>query len=613
MRIFRHRLALPALIALLVFGVVIVFAPTFISRAEFRQSEDNYIVVFQPKLRIDTQQLLNHGHKILRDLSKANMLVVRSSNRDDLATLPGVKSIARDTFTLAMPDEKPTTFTRNESLSSTDSSTTSQGCATTQKACPLQWDLALMNIPQAWQKTQGSAKVRVANLDTGLLSTHEAVGMNYDRDHSRSFVETSSSCNKTDDPSSLEDFDGHGTWTATHIAGKDGPQISGIAPSTTLINVRVLNACGSGALSWLLDGMYYANSVGAQIINMSMGTYICADGVISGSARCGNQEDIGNDEATWDAFARMVDYLKQNGTTVIAAAGNDHVQLDRNGRVISAGSLPSGDGESRADLRGTRMVPAGVPGVVAVSAVNRATGTGDTSTTRYGQYGSSKREQLAYYSNYGPRIDLSAPGGARNYNVPSSDCISKECSRLEASSSLIGASDNSGVFGAYGTDSNGQSCNNCYAYLQGTSTAAPQVAGVAALALAAHPDMTPTELVSWLHQSVSKFADPNATPPLPTDSNSTYYSATLDYKASPISNNEMGTGIIDAASAVSTSDQYQPQYQPQNQGQDQSQNQSTNQQQQNQAPAQGQDTPSSPPPATLPQGQLPNTSQTQFP
>lgn len=563
MRILRHRLALPVLVGLLVLGVVIVFAPNIITRAEHHQEDANYIVVFQPKIRIDTQQISSRGHKVLRDMSKANIMVVRSNNLSDLKALPGVKSIALDAFTFAMPDEKPATITRNETPVSTAISDQTQGCTTSDQACPLQWDLSRINLPQAWKTTQGSPNVRVANLDTGLLSTHEAVGPNYDREHSRSFVEPNASCTKKDDVNSTEDFDGHGTWTATHIAGKNGSQMSGIAPNTTLINVRVLNACGSGALSWLLNGMYYANSVGAQIINMSMGTYICADGIIPGSARCGSQEAVGNDQATWDAFVNMVDYLKQNGSIVIAAAGNDHVEVDQNGRVISAGSLSGGNDPQHTDLRGTRLVPAGVPGVIAVGAVNRATNTSNSDATKYGQYGASKPEQMAYYSNYGPRIDLSAPGGARNYNVPLSDCVSQDCGRLEASTSLIGASDNTGVFGAYGIDNNGQSCNNCYAYIQGTSVAAPQVAGVAALALAARPGMTPTELTSWLRQSVTPFASTNATPAVASDPNSPYYNKTLDYKGTPISNTEMGTGVIDAASAVRTDDQYQVQYQPQ--------------------------------------------------
>ncbi|GHO46482.1 S8 family serine peptidase [Ktedonospora formicarum] len=563
MRILRHRLALPVLVGLLVLGLIIVFAPNIISRAEQHQGDANYIVVFQPKMPIDTQQISNRGHHILRDMSKADIMVVRSNNLSDLETLPGVKSVALDTFAFAMPDERPVTITRNSVSVAADGTSSTQGCASNSQTCPLQWDLSRINLAQAWQTTQGSASVRVANLDTGLRSTHEDVGTNYDRAHSRSFVEPSSSCTKKDDVTSIEDFDGHGTWTATHIAGKNGPQMSGIAPNTTLINVRVLNACGSGALSWLLNGMYYANNIGAQIINMSMGTYICADGVIPGSARCGNQQAVGNDQATWDAFTNMVSYLKQNGTTVIAAGGNDHVEIDQNGRVMSANSLPeSGNGTTNNDLRGTSLVPGGVPGVISVGAVNRVTNAANSGSTKYGQYGASQREQMAYYSNYGPRIDLSAPGGARNYNVPVNDCVSSDCSRLEANTSLIGASDNPGVFGAYGVDSNGQGCDNCYAYIQGTSTAAPEVAGVAALALAARPNMNPSELISWLRQSVTPFASTNDTPPVTSDPNSPYYNVTLDYKGTPIPNNEMGTGIIDAAAAVGTDDQFQVTYQP---------------------------------------------------
>jgi hypothetical protein len=35
--------------------------------------------------------------------------------------------------------------------------------------------------------------------------------------------------------------------------------------------------------------------------------------------------------------------------------------------------------------------------------------------------GPGRRNQLAYYSNYGPRIDLAGPGGARKFNLPNFD------------------------------------------------------------------------------------------------------------------------------------------------------------------------------------------------
>ena len=34
--------------------------------------------------------------------------------------------------------------------------------------------------------------------------------------------------------------------------------------------------------------------------------------------------------------------------------------------------------------------------------------------------GTGLQNQLTYYSNYGPRIDVAAPGGARKFNVPAS-------------------------------------------------------------------------------------------------------------------------------------------------------------------------------------------------
>src|SRR5207248_6754630 len=108
---------------------------------------------------------------------------------------------------------------------------TAKGCSSTRSTCPLQWDLSRISLPKAWQTTQGSSKVRVAVLDTGLRSTHEEVGKNYDLTDSRSFVQPTTDCPQDATTyNSVEDFNGHGTWTNTHVAAINGSQMTGIAP-----------------------------------------------------------------------------------------------------------------------------------------------------------------------------------------------------------------------------------------------------------------------------------------------------------------------------------------------------------------------------------------------
>ena len=83
-------------------------------------------------------------------------------------------------------------------------------------------------------------------------------------------------------------------------------------------------------------------------------------------------------------------------------------------------------------------MPGGLPGVVDVSVDgqrghrverelrcrhDRRADIGATATCkprgdRHQAAGQGRQDQLAYYSNYGPRIDVAAPGGARKFNLP---------------------------------------------------------------------------------------------------------------------------------------------------------------------------------------------------
>ncbi|OBP14270.1 peptidase S8 [Rheinheimera sp. SA_1] len=124
--------------------------------------------------------------------------------------------------------------------------------------------------------------------------------------------------------------------------------------------------------------------------------------------------------------------------------------------------------------------PGNCAGVVNVAATNRSGGR-------------------AYYSNYGTSIDVAAPGGAMN-----------------------SANDVNGVLSTYNTGTTTPGSDS-YGYSQGTSMAAPHVAGVAALILQKKPTATPDEVESILKTTTRTF---------------------------PATCTNCGTGIVDAAAAV---------------------------------------------------------------
>lgn len=226
-----------------------------------------------------------------------------------------------------------------------------------------QWHYPLINLPQAWDVTTGSANVIVAVIDTGVFMAHPDLTLNlistgYDfiSDPARA-RDGNGIDNDPDDPGDATVL-GQSSWHGTHVAGtiaassNNNSGVAGVAWLSKIMPLRVLGK-GGGTSYDIMQAVRYAaglpNDSGnvppqkADIINLSLG----------GSGASAAEQNI-------------YTQARNAGVIIIAAAGNNN----------------SGD----------LLYPASYEGVVSVSAVDM-------------------NKVKAPYSNFGTKIDIAAPGG----------------------------------------------------------------------------------------------------------------------------------------------------------------------------------------------------------
>nr|WP_238345410.1 S8 family serine peptidase [Actinopolymorpha cephalotaxi] len=167
-----------------------------------------------------------------------------------------------------------------------------------------------IHAPAAWDAGYTGKGVKVAVLDTGIDTTHPDLAGRVSAAH-----------NFTDDPDTNDGF-GHGTHVASIVGGSgaasDGAR-KGVAYGADLLNGKVLNSEGNGALSWVIAGMEWAaGDEHADIVNMSLGS---------------DPTEFGSSLVT-----AAVDRLSnEDGTLFVVAAGNRGCD----GCVLSPGDAPS--------------------------------------------------------------------------------------------------------------------------------------------------------------------------------------------------------------------------------------------------------------------------------
>lgn len=216
-----------------------------------------------------------------------------------------------------------------------------------------QWNMTLLNMPTVWDYTMGDSEIVVAVIDTGV-----AVGLS----DSPINIDTDNDYDSIDEDNNAHDEHYHGTHVAGTVAQNtnNSEGVAGMAPNTTILPIRVLDADGYGTNQQVADGIIWAADNGADIINMSLGDH--------------TDDDDNPDNQAHQLMYDACQYAYEAGVTIFAASGNDS--------------------DSRISW------PARFDNTISVGSV-------------------TMDKERAYYSNAGKYLDIVAPGGETGWSSSS--------------------------------------------------------------------------------------------------------------------------------------------------------------------------------------------------
>ncbi len=271
-------------------------------------------------------------------------------------------------------------YAKHPTIEAVELNRLNQPCAATLPNDPRyaeQWNLTLINMPEAWNIEHGNPEVTVAVVDSGIATRHpefqsklwrnsSEIPENGIDDDGNGYVDDINGWDFSDAPTlpgsgdfterdnKPEDETGHGTHVSGIIAAKtnNGIGIAGIAWNSRLMTLRAGFKFGGGEYLQnddLAAAIVYAADNGADVINMSWG-----------------------DKVNAFIIEDALEYAYDRGCVLIGAAGNSG----------APGSY----------------YPAALKTVISVA-------------------GLGQEKQLYTDSNFGARIDLAAPGE----EIPSTD------------------------------------------------------------------------------------------------------------------------------------------------------------------------------------------------
>ncbi len=351
------------------------------------------------------------------------------------------------------------------------------------------WGMQMIGADKAHAIRTGSKNVRVGIIDTGVDASSPDLAPNFDWDRSRNFVtdlpEIDGPCEYAGcvDPVGVDDG-GHGTHVAGIVAASlNGMGVSGVAPKVDLVELRAGQDSGYFFLTPTIDAITYAADAGIDVVNMSFyidpWLYNCEGGAPEDSPA-----EAADQDAIIAAVDRALDYANDRGVTLVASLGNNHEdvanpRVDLTSPDFGAPPHPRTiDNETCSDL------PVEGNHVIGVSALGPS---------------ATKADYSNYTTDLGSgELEISAPGGYFRdgfgppaYRTHGHLILSTYPLNVLQEEGQVDAAGNITPLGeSLGTQKSctskpvpGADACGYYAFLQGTSMAAPHVTGVAALAV----------------------------------------------------------------------------------------------------------------------------------
>lgn len=337
-------------------------------------------------------------------------------------------------------------------------------------------DYAAVRAQGAWDLTTGSHTVPVAVIDSGVRLDHPDLTPNLLPGYN--FVDMNSDASDPgyDQPLMNECNDGfpwvlwHGTKVSGLIAaaGNNAQGITGLNWNGRIVPVRVTSACGRGnAGAWdsdIIGGIRWAAGLPIDGVPANPNPARVINASLGGDALCTPEESL---------YSYLASELAARSVILVASAGNESTAVSN---------------------------PANCPGVIGVGSVTPEGHKSD-------------------YSNFGPEVLISAPGG-------------EHCDDSFPCKSLITTTN----FGIYAPQDNGYSS----LYVRGTSFSAPLVSGAIALMLSVNPSLTLDDVKYILSATARPFPQ-NAALPVCGGTNTKECNCTAD---------TCGAGILDVEAAV---------------------------------------------------------------